>query len=116
LVGRFDVSQGDPEGDLKAMSRLRALLKPDAVMLLTIPCGRDSVVAPFHRVYGVQRLPHLLTGYKIDNQSFWAKDIDNRWGECKREEALAYQPTAHPRDPGLCSYALACFVLRKPEA
>jgi len=113
LAGRYGVTQSDSEGDLKVMFRLRALMRPGGTMLLTIPCGLDAVLGPFARVYGATRLPLLLEGYAVEGESYWVKDNDNRWGQCERDVALAFRPTAHPTNPVLCSYALACFILKK---
>lgn len=46
LVGRYSVTKERPNGDLEAMARLRILMKPGGVMLLTIPVGKDAVFAP----------------------------------------------------------------------
>ena len=53
LAGRYGVTENRPNGDLEAMARLRELMKPGGVMLLTIPVGRDAVFAPLCRVYAV---------------------------------------------------------------
>ncbi len=113
LAGRYDVSHSESDGDLQAMSRLRSVMKRDGVMILTVPCGLDAVVTPFHRVYGAQRLPLLLEGYLVEKQAYWIKGGDRIWRTCQKEEALAHVPTAHPTEGFFCSYALACFVLRK---
>src|SRR5271165_1591807 len=57
LQGRYGVAAQETDGDLEAMRRFRKLLKPNGRMVLTIPCGRDAAIAPWHRVYGEQRLP-----------------------------------------------------------
>ena len=52
----------DMIADVRAMSLLRRLVKPNGTMLMTIPVGKDKVVFPEHRVYGSKRLPMLLDG------------------------------------------------------
>ena len=94
----------DQNGDLKAMGRLRSLLKAGGTMLLTIPVGMDTVVEPRHRVYGTGRLPLLLMGFEIKKHEFWTKDKDNRWRIVHELEALHWRPTQN-------CYALGCFVL-----
>lgn len=116
LVGRYGVAEKRDDGDLNAMKRMRELMKPGAIMLLTIPCGRDAVFAPLHRVYGGQRLPLLLSGFELQKETYWKKARDNRWQRTSREEALDYQPTADFENVAACTYALACFVLKKPAA
>jgi SAM-dependent methyltransferase len=111
LTGRYGVSEEETNGDLDAMRKLRRLLKPSGKMLLTVPCGQDSVIVPWHRVYGEKRLPELLEGYQIEEQCYWMKQSDNCWHPTDREHAFCYIPTRHPTKATLCSYALACFVL-----
>jgi len=112
LQGRYGVAAEETDGDLEAMRRFRSLLKPTGRMLLTIPCGRDEAVAPWHRVYGEQRLPKLLQGFEIVEEEYWAKRTDNRWYGCDRAVAMSVVPTGHPTNPTMCSYALGCFALR----
>jgi SAM-dependent methyltransferase len=45
LVGRYSVTENRPDGDLEAMARLRDLMKPSAIMLLTVPVGQDAIFA-----------------------------------------------------------------------
>ncbi len=116
LSGRYGVVAQETNGDLKAMGKLRTLLKPTGKMLMTIPCGLDAVIAPWHRVYGQKRLPKLLSGYKVEEQNYWLKHGDNRWYSCSAEAALSYAPTIHPTIATRCSYALGCFVLRPAPA
>jgi len=118
LAARYSVAEANAnaDGDLHAMGRMRALLKPGGRMLLTIPCGRDSVFAPLHRVYGAERLPRLLEGFEVARQEYWKKDADNRWVLVNREEALSFMPTADYQHVIRCRYALGCFVLVRPIA
>lgn len=105
LIGRYGVAENHPNGDLEAMARLREMLKPGGVLLLTIPVGQDAVFAPWHRVYGKERLPRLLDGYVVEKEEFWVKDQENRWIPCDKETALNFEASA-------TLYALGCFVLR----
>ena len=107
LAGRYGVRSERPDGDLEAMSRMRALMRPRAAMLLTIPVGRDAVFSPLHRVYGIERLPRLLEGFTVEHAEYWVKGADNRWSACDEDRALA----APPRER---LYGLGCFVLQRP--
>lgn len=103
----------NPNGDLEAMSKLRALMKPDARQILTIPIGRDAAVGNFHRVYGPGRLPQLLEGYEVLKQAYWVKaDDDSQWLPCSKEQALAEIPIMPPVPNmiQLC-YALGGYIL-----
>jgi hypothetical protein len=90
-------------------------MKPGGVLLLTVPVGRDAVFAPLCRVYGAQRLPRLLEGYRVEKEVFWVKDSRNRWLLADKEKALKFKASAGSWDPLQNVYALGCFVLRKPS-
>ena len=115
LSGRYGINESATDGDLEAMQRLGQLLKPGGTFLVTLPCGRDRVVSPWHRVYGIARLPRLFNGFEIEKELFWVKDTDNRWVKADRNTALDFLPGVHPSDPHQCSYALGGFVLRRKE-
>jgi SAM-dependent methyltransferase len=107
IAGRYGVTEARAEGDLAAMARLRSLLKPGGLMLLTIPVGSDAVFAPWHRVYGPERLPRLVQGFNVESREFWLKDPENRWA--RSEERIALAAPSRER-----LYGLGCFALRRP--
>ena len=103
LAGRYG-SPDEPDGDLRAMDKMATLLKPGGDMVLSIPLGLDGVYAPWHRVYGEQRLPRLLERWEIQKESYWTKPADDQYEPVSREQALA--------DTGSASYyALGLFVV-----
>lgn len=114
VAGRYGIQTNEDEGDIQVMKKLGDILKPDGLLLMTAPCGKDTVMAPWCRVYGSQRLPRLLAPFAIEKESYWVKDAKNRWISCPRETALDFQPVYDASDAHSCAYALACFVLRKP--
>ncbi|TAK09089.1 class I SAM-dependent methyltransferase, partial [bacterium] len=115
LPGRYGMLEDRPDGDLEAMARLRELMKAGGLMLLTIPVGQDALFAPVCRVYGAQRLPCLLEGYRVEKENFWVKNDQNRWALSTKEAALSFKASAGSWDPLQNVYALGCFVLRKPS-
>ncbi len=54
----------DPEGDLKAMKKMKKMLKPGGLLFLAVPVGVDHLYWNAHRIYGSKRLPLLLKGWK----------------------------------------------------
>ena len=114
LVGRYDVTEDFPDGDLEAMVRLRELMKVGATMLLTIPVGQDAVFPPMCRVYGEKRLPRLLDSFVVRTEVFWVKDDQNRWVLSDRVKALQFPASAGSWDALKNVTALGCFVLRRP--
>lgn len=107
LAGRYGVTESRSDGDLEAMTRLRSLMKPGGIMLLSVPVGRDSVFARSHRVYGPERLPKLLDGYVVEREEYWVKNDLNNWILVGKEDALAKEPQER-------LYGLGCYVLRRP--
>ncbi len=104
ITGRYEITQEDEDADLKAMQHLRSLMKPTATHLITIPVGQDAVWRPLHRIYGLERLPKLLAGYRVALAGAWVKDRYNRWEKSDLEVALK-RPTA-PQVYGLGTFAL----------
>ena len=105
LAGRYG-SASAPDGDLMAMERLKRLLKPAGIMILTVPVGQDAVFAPYHRVYGPNRLALLLNGFQIVKKEFWSKQANlGMWTQVVEDEALSVQPSAS-------FYALGLFILK----
>ena len=111
LAGRYGTKENKEDGDLLVMAHLRDLMKTGGKMLLTVPAGRDAVYSPWHRVYGNKRLPRLVDGYRIEKETFWLKNNENRWQSVERAEALDFQTAAGSWNPLRNIYALACFVL-----
>jgi len=107
LAGRYGVTKHRPDGDLEAMGRLKDLLKPRAIMLLTVPVGRDHVYFPLHRIYGTNRLPQLLGGWNVLKKEYWTKDSRNRWILAEEASALDLETTDY-------FYGLGLFVLERP--
>lgn len=107
-LGRYG-DREEPDQDLRIMQLFRKLLKSSGIMLLTIPIGIDTIMKPYHRVYGTERLPLLLKGWKILKEQFWMKDNSNIYFQTSREKALKDKPTG-PEKPRY--YAEGLFLLR----
>lgn len=55
----------DPDGDLKAMKKLLTQIDSGGLVFVSVPIGRDSLVWNAHRIYGHDRLPKLLSGWRV---------------------------------------------------
>ena len=102
IINRYGSTERN-NGDLSVMKKLKSMISRDGKMILTIPVGLDSIYPPFHRIYGDERLPQLLSGYIVLQQEFWAKQT-TRWRECTAERALSTEGSTH-------YYSLGLFVL-----
>jgi SAM-dependent methyltransferase len=105
LAGRYG-SSDMPDGDLAAMTLLHERMAgPVSRMILTIPVGRDMVAAPFHRIYGADRLPRLLEGFRVATEVYYAKTgPENVWRPVSRSVALDVKGSES-------FYGLGLFVL-----
>jgi SAM-dependent methyltransferase len=114
VAGRYGITVDDSEGDIEVMRRIEEVLKPGGKFLMTGPCGKDALLAPWCRVYGPKRLPLLFGNLQIDREAFWRKNNFNQWIECDRQTALTFEPRNHETNPHACAYNLGCFALHKP--
>jgi Caenorhabditis protein of unknown function, DUF268 len=107
LSGRYGSTE-DPDGDLKAMTIMRERMSgPRARMVFTIPVGLDSVERPYHRIYGNERLPRILSGFEVVKQAYYAKpNLPNIWRSVSKEVALSVKGSSS-------FYALGLFVLAR---
>lgn len=64
----------DPDADLKEMERLMNILCNYGLLFLAVPLGKDKVVGNLHRIYGRQRLPLLLKGWKMIDSFGYEED------------------------------------------
>lgn len=73
-LGRY----GDPlspNGDLEAMKKHKAMLKKGGLLFFAVPVGKDAIYWNAHRIYGRERLPKLLQGWKtIDSFGYHPND------------------------------------------
>jgi len=54
-----------PDGDFRAMKEAHKFLIEDGILFLGVPLGKDCIVWNAHRIYGKNRLPLLLKGWKL---------------------------------------------------
>jgi hypothetical protein len=67
----------DPDGDRKAMQKMKERIKPGGLLFLAVPTGTDKVMFNSARVYGRHRLPLLMEGWEwIDSFGFSESDYD----------------------------------------
>jgi hypothetical protein len=91
-LGRYGESV-DPNGDLRAMAELRALLEPEGFLLLAVPIGRDAVVWNAHRIYGRLRFPLLTKGWEVvDSFGFRDDHFEAELGRCDIQPVWVLKP------------------------
>lgn len=68
----------DADADLAAMKRVRDLLAPDGVVVLTTPFG-PAAVNELERTYDVDRLRSLFDGFRIEQAVVASRQDDTTW-------------------------------------
>jgi len=116
LSGRYGITNENPDGDLEAMRELNNIMKPDGLMLMTVPVGLDKVYTPLHRIYGKKRLPQLLNGFVVQDECYWVKNNSNKWIVAERNTALEVETDAGSHIAAQNYYGLGCFALIKSAA
>lgn len=61
----YGLAWSDPRADLAALARLRELVAPGGLLVLTVPFGAEASVDDFQRVYDEAGLAELLAGWQV---------------------------------------------------
>lgn len=54
----------DPDGDLKAMDKMKRIVQPGGLLFLSVPVGKDKILFNNARIYGRLRLPMLCQNWE----------------------------------------------------
>jgi hypothetical protein len=104
-LGRYGDIE-DPEGDIKAAEEPKKYLKPNGLLILTVPFGKPTVVFPAHRIYNRSRLQKIISGFRVVDEKFFGP-IENPiiYRPCTEEEAYSVDTSK--------KYAVICCLLKK---
>jgi SAM-dependent methyltransferase len=87
LRGRYDVVEDDERGDAKAVKEMRRILRPNGVLLITIPFGVRTVVRPLHRVYDGAQVDTLFSDWNFLEALYYIRRKGTDWKKVSRNEA-----------------------------
>ena len=107
IPGRYNITQLDEDGDLKAMEEIWHILKPGGRCIITVPygCGRSL---PLNRLYDAMRIRQLCCNFEITEcQYFKFHEEYQLWLEVSEDVAAATDWDTEPW------YAIVCLVLLK---
>lgn len=106
-LGRYGDKE-DVDGDIKGMKLLKRCLKPNGLMILTVPFGRPAIAFPAHRIYDKSRFSRLISGFKIlDKKFFGPIDRSDVYRPCSEKETYSVDTQG--------GYAIICTLLQKEE-
>lgn len=94
----------DPEGDVKAISEIKRVLKKDGDLLFVVPVGKPKVFYNAHRIYSYGQVTRYFAGFVLKDFSL-ILDVNQR-GESRivpGTEELADRQ----------NYGCGCFWFRK---
>ena len=87
VSGRYDVSEDDTAGDVKALREIGRVLRPGGSFIMTVPYGPEAVVDGGHRIYNKTRLKELLSGWTVNSAKYYALDKTGCWRSVSEEKA-----------------------------
>ena len=96
LSGRYGVMQDDAEGDFDAVREINRILRPDGALLITVPFGQGDFCHRLHRLYTVERIKRLFSGWKIIDEVYSMRNNLGMWnsvpGQVANEARWAKNP------------------------
>jgi SAM-dependent methyltransferase len=107
LSGRYS-SPSIRGGDIKALEKVKQILNPHGILILTIPYGKEKTIKPLHRVYNKNSklLKYAYDNFEVMIEEFYKNNQENIWIKCKEDEAREVVPSED-------NYALGLFVFKK---
>ena len=97
----------DLQGDIRAIKEMQNILKPDGIMIITVPFGKSDILPLISsRIYDANRVERLLSGLTIVAEEYVMK-IGDIWRRVSRNEAAKANHASE-------EMAVAMFKLRKP--
>jgi len=106
LKGRYG-SPDIKDGDLRTLKKIKTILTPNGVLILTIPYGEEKIIMPLHRVYNKNSnlLKYAYDNFQIFMEEFYKNNSENIWIKCEESDARKTPSTEN-------NYALGSFVFR----
>jgi SAM-dependent methyltransferase len=92
----------DPEGDLKAISELKRVLKPGGDLLFVTPVGKPTIAFNAHRIYSYEQVRDFFSPLELKEFSL----VPDSGG---------LLVNADPALVAAQAYGCGCFWFRKPQ-
>ena len=72
-LGRYG-DKIDADGDLKAISELKRVVKPGGTLLFVVPVGKPKIIFNAHRIYSAAAIVQLYAGFRLKSFSLVTDD------------------------------------------
>lgn len=86
LSGRYGEREGISD-DIIAVAQMSRVVKPQGIILLTLPFGQAKIIRPYMRVYDKDGVNALIGTLKIAKAEYYMQDDGDDWFQCSQEEA-----------------------------
>jgi len=111
LEGRYG-SRSIINGDIKALKKVKQILRDGGILVLTVPYGKEKIIKPLHRVYNKNSkwLKYVYENIVLVTEEFYKKnDQESIWVKCNEKDAASVIPSED-------NYALGLFLFKKKES
>jgi len=89
LNGRYGVTNEDPKGDAKAATEIARILRPDGVLLCTLPYAREvKIIRRLQKIYDKSSLDRLFSNWTRRDERWYYQKDDSYWTLLSEEDAL----------------------------
>lgn len=89
-IGGRHGEKEDLLADKKAMIEMSRILKPQGVIILTIPFGEAKIIRPYARIYDSRLVQELIGPLQLVKEAYFMHDENGDWAECPRKKAEAF--------------------------
>jgi len=101
------------ESDSVVMRRLKALLRPGGLLVLSVPYGRAGK-ATGYRVYDRQSMAELVTGWNLEQALYVRRPAFEYWVPSREEEMSQVDSAGNPDRSPFPVQGVALLALSKP--
>ena len=89
LSGRYGITKEDAEGDVRALREIARILRPDGILLCTVPYGKEArVIKYLQRIYNKSSLERLFRNWTWKDEVYYCRDDDGYWVSMPEEDVV----------------------------
>lgn len=93
-IEHVGVIDSDYEGDKKALKEIMRILKPNGIILVTIPVVAKPLMTEYSRFYDITLLNALFSGFNVLKKSIFMRDEQGYWIKSLEEQKNGFYGVA----------------------
>lgn len=90
ISGRYGMDE-NLEGDKKALEEMKRILKPNGIILMTVPFGKAKILKPYCKIYDDMLIKELVKDFKIEEEEYYMQDSKGDWYRSPKNDAGAVE-------------------------